>query len=140
MKTRNNPSDDWIQTVQSKSVTRKSLIQPVHQGLSRRHFLQRAGGATAVGLLGLGLPSFSGLVRAAGAPKDLDGVLRWSRIANDASGYDHGNAREQLGPGRSSRALAIAHIAMFDAILAVSGRYESYTGVKAPHGSISMEA
>src|SRR6516164_3108465 len=71
----------------------------------------------------------------------LDTLLRlrhWNRIAIDASGLDHtpvapGEARvfgEQLGPGRSSRAMAIVHIAMFDAINAVAPTYESYTGVR----------
>jgi hypothetical protein len=73
-------------------------------------------------------------------PKGLNSVLRWSRIANDASGYDHATAREQLGPGRASRAIAIAHIAMFDAVAAVTGRYESYTGLRAPHGAVSVDA
>src|SRR5206468_5921296 len=48
--------------------------------------------------------------------------------------------REQLGPGRSSRAMAIVHIAMFDAIDAVVGGYQSYTGVRAPIGPLSMQA
>jgi hypothetical protein len=36
---------------------------------------------------------------------------------------------EQLGPGRSSRAMAIVHIAMFDAINAIVGGYKSYSGI-----------
>ena len=36
--------------------------------------------------------------------------------------------------------MAIAHIAMFDAVIAVTGRYESFTSVRAPHGAISMQA
>jgi len=48
-----------------------------------------------------------------------DHLRRWNEIAIDASGFDHtpvppGDPRvfgEQLGPGRSSRALAIVHIA-----------------------------
>jgi hypothetical protein len=66
-------------------------------------------------------------------------VLYWNRVAIDASGLDHtpvapGESREfgeQLGPGRASRAMAIVHIAMFDAVNAVSGGYQSYTGL--PH-------
>ena len=76
-------------------------------------------------------------------PKPKKGVgtfLRWNQIAIDASGYDHGAAREQLGPCRSSRAMAIVHIAMFDAINAVVGDYEGYTDVEAPKGSLSLEA
>jgi hypothetical protein len=76
-------------------------------------------------------------------PKAASDVLHhWNQIAIDASGLDHtpvapGENRtfgEQLGPGRSSRAMAIVHIAMFDAINAILGGYQSYTGIdSAPH-------
>src|SRR5436190_23610070 len=54
----------------------------------------------------------------------LDSLHRWNLIAINASDLDHtpvapGENRvfgEQLGPGRSSRAMAIVHIAMFDAL------------------------
>jgi len=114
-------------------------------------------------LLGLAVPTFADELKGGFDPRDLwgphfkpdrhhfpgvkrwarrhlDSVRRWNEIAIDASGFDHGSAREQLGPGRSSRALAIVHIAMFDAINAVVGRYENYTDVKVPHGPISLEA
>src|SRR5213078_2360153 len=69
-------------------------------------------------------------------------------IAINASGLDHtpvapGENRvfgEQLGPGRASRAMAIVHIAMFDAINAVDGKYQSYTGVRMPMNAVSMQA
>src|ERR1043166_9168317 len=69
----------------------------------------------------------------------LDSVRRWNEIAINASGLDHtpvapGENRvfgEQLGPGRSSRAMAIVHIAMFDALEAVGGGYSSYPGTQA---------
>jgi hypothetical protein len=65
-------------------------------------------------------------------------IRRWNRIAIDASGLDHtpvaaGEARvfgEQLGPGRASRAMAIVHIAIFDAVNAIVGGYRSYTGLR----------
>ena len=52
----------------------------------------------------------------------------WNQIAIDASGVDHtpvaaGETRvfgEQLGPGRAARAMAIVHIAMFDAVNAIT--------------------
>jgi hypothetical protein len=74
-------------------------------------------------------------------------VRRWNSIAIDASGLDHtpvqpGENRvfgEQLGPGRSSRAMAIVHIAMFDAINSVSGKYRTYTHLHA-HRQASMDA
>ena len=83
-----------------------------------------------------------------GPRNGLDSVRRWNQIAVDASGLDHTPPapgenrvfREQLGPGRSSRAMAIVHIAMFDAIDAVVGGYQSYTGVRAPIGPLSMQA
>jgi len=83
-----------------------------------------------------------------GIPANSDIIHRWNHIAIDATGLDHtpvapGDPRhfgEQLGPGRSARAMAIVHIAMFDAMNAISRGYESYTGVEAPHGPISVDA
>lgn len=72
----------------------------------------------------------------------LDQVHRWNQIAINATGLDHtpvapGENRvfgEQLGPGRASRAMAIVHIAMFDAINALTGQYHSFTGIdSSPH-------
>ncbi|MBI5612186.1 MAG: phosphatase PAP2 family protein [Gammaproteobacteria bacterium] len=75
-------------------------------------------------------------------------VRHWNKIAIDASGFDHtpvatGENRifgEQLGPGRSSRAMAIVHIAMFDAVNAIVGDYKSYTGLGRALPSTSMKA
>ena len=75
-------------------------------------------------------------------------LLRWNRIAVDASGIDHtpvaaGENRkfgEQLGPGRSSRAMAMVHIAMFDAVNAMIPRYKAYSLLKAPPLLTSMQA
>src|SRR6266404_706474 len=77
-----------------------------------------------------------------GRRKGLDAVRRWNQITIDASGLDHtppaiGENRvwkEQLGPGRASRAMAIVHIAMFDTVTAVLGEYQSYTGVHVAPG------
>ena len=77
-------------------------------------------------------PRFNGVqtTRTALAPKNaLDSIHRWNAIAINASGLDHtpvapGELRtfgEQLGPGRSSRAMAIVHIAIFDSVNAVLG-------------------
>ncbi|HEV2042048.1 MAG TPA: hypothetical protein VGT81_18735 [Casimicrobiaceae bacterium] len=60
-------------------------------------------------------------------------VRHWNEVAIDASGLDHtpvadGEPRvfgEQLGPARASRAMAIVHIAVFDAVNAISGQYRS---------------
>ena len=73
----------------------------------------------------------------------------WNRVAIDMSGVDHtppgpdedgADFGEQLGPGRASRAMAIVHIAVFDAINAIAGDYDGYTDLpRAPYGT-SMEA
>src|SRR6187401_2890890 len=83
-----------------------------------------------------------------GPRKDLASVRRWNEIAINASGLDHtpvatGEQRvygEQLGPCRASRAMAIVHIAMFDTISAVLEEYESYTGIQARPGPLSLPA
>jgi hypothetical protein len=83
-----------------------------------------------------------------GPRNGLDSLHRWNLVAINASGLDHtpvapGENRvfgEQLGPGRSSRAMAIVHIAMFDALDAVVGGYTSYTGTHASPGPMSLDA
>ena len=75
-------------------------------------------------------------------------LIHWNSIAIDASGLDHtpvppGDPRvfgEQLGPGRSARAIAIVHIAMFDAINAIDGRYRSYTGIPPAQSNTSVDS
>jgi PAP2 superfamily len=77
-----------------------------------------------------------------------DVLHRWNRIAIDATGLDHtpvapGENRvfgEQLGPGRSSRAMAIVHIAIFDAVNAILGGYQSYTGIESAPHPVSIRA
>jgi hypothetical protein len=86
--------------------------------------------------------------RASGPRAGLDALHRWNQIAINASGLDHtpvapGETRtfgEQLGPARASRAMAIVHIAMFDAVNAIVGGYQSYTGIAARGGAASLEA
>jgi len=64
-------------------------------------------------------------------------LAHWNSIAVDASGLDHtpvapGDPRtfgEQLGPARASRAMAIVHIAMFEAANSIARRYRSYAGI-----------
>ncbi|MBX9738345.1 MAG: hypothetical protein K2X32_15600, partial [Phycisphaerales bacterium] len=75
-------------------------------------------------------------------------VRHWNRIAIDASGLDHtpvapGESRvfgEQLGPGRSSRAMAIVHLAVFEVVNAVEGDYGSYIGLGRAKIGTSMKA
>src|SRR5712692_4926071 len=72
----------------------------------------------------------------------------WNEIAINASGLDHtpvapGENRvfgEQYGPTRASRAMAIVHIAIFDAVNAVAGGYQSYTGLPPAPADTSMKA
>jgi len=78
----------------------------------------------------------------------IDFVRHWNQIALDASGLDHtpvaiGETRvfgEQFGPTRSIRAIAIVHIAIFDAVVAVNGGYRSYTGISPAPKDTSMDA
>src|SRR5216110_2753537 len=89
-----------------------------------------------------------GIPHPGGPRRGLDSLHRWNVIAINASGLDHtpvapGENRvfgEQLGPGRASRAMAIVHIAMFDALDAVVGGYSSYTGTQAAPGPMSVDA
>src|SRR5438067_2794563 len=86
--------------------------------------------------------------RGHGPRAGLDSLHRWNQIAIDATGLDHtpvagGETRvfgEQLGPARASRAMAIVHIAMFDAVNAITGGYESYTSAKSNGGAVSLDA
>jgi hypothetical protein len=76
------------------------------------------------------------------------GVRRWNEIAINASGLDHtpvapGENRvfgEQLGPCRAARAEAIVHIAIFEAVNAIAGGFQSYTGLPRANGGTSMNA
>lgn len=75
-------------------------------------------------------------------------ILRWNTLALDATGLDHkpveaGESRtfgHQLGPTKSSRAMAIIHIAMFDAVNAVAGGFRSYTDQPAATEDTSLPA
>jgi hypothetical protein len=83
-----------------------------------------------------------------GPSQGLDSLHRWNLIAINATGLDHtpvapGENRifgEQFGPGRASRAMAIVHIAMFDALDAIIGGYASYTGTRPAPGPVSVDA
>lgn len=78
----------------------------------------------------------------------LDMVRRWNELAINATGLDHkpvdsGESRvfgEQLGPARASRAMAIIHLAMFEASNAIVGGYTSYAGVTPVTQSVSYDA
>jgi hypothetical protein len=61
-------------------------------------------------MLALVLPLGFGLPAAAADP-----VLDWNTVALDAVATDHAGAFEQAGPGRTARALAMVHAAIYDA-------------------------
>jgi len=71
----------------------------------------------------------------------------WNEIAINASGLDHTPVApeenrifgEQLGPGRSSRAMAIVHIAIFDAINAITGQYQEYSSLQSVREDTSVD-
>lgn len=75
-------------------------------------------------------------------------VRRWNRVTLDANAIDHtppvdGESRifgEQLGPGRTARAFAIVHIAIFEVVNAIAGGYESFTGLGSAPSDTSLEA
>jgi len=76
--------------------------------------------------------------------KNADAVARirhWNQVAIDASGLDHtaGPAfGSQLGPVRAARAIAIVHIAIFEAVNAIDGQCKSYMGIARAVPATSM--
>src|ERR1700722_2732293 len=107
--------------------------------------------ALAIFILAMTLMAYNGDARAsahkakasAHQASGAELLRHWSGIAIDASGLDHTpngpgvpvhTFGEQFGPTRSSRAMAIVHIAMFDSIDAIMGGYQSYTGIPAAPG------
>jgi hypothetical protein len=78
----------------------------------------------------------------------LSRLRHWNEVAINSSGLDHtpvapGENRvfgEQVGPGRASRAIAIVHIAIFDAINAIVGKYRGYTRLAPAWDNTSMDA
>jgi hypothetical protein len=75
-------------------------------------------------------------------------LLEWNQVALDANGLDHtpvapGETRvfgEQVGPGRASKAMAVVHIAIFEAVNAIAGGYTSYAGIPAASAGASLPA
>ena len=82
------------------------------------------------------------------APSDtFDRLFMWNEVALDTTAIDHtpilpGELRvfgEQFGPARSSRAMAIAHIAMFEAVNSIAHTAASYAGVPPVSGDVSLD-
>lgn len=82
-------------------------------------------------------------------PKDaFDRYMMWNEIALDTTAIDHtpvaeGEVRtgyaEQFGPHRASRAMAIVHIAMFEAVNAVTHKFHSYAHVAPTDERLSLD-
>lgn len=71
----------------------------------------------------------------------LSAVRRWNEIALDANALDHARAApEQLGPLWTARAFAIVHIAIFDAVNAITAGYRGYTRLSQVSHDTSMDA
>lgn len=104
----------------------------------------------------VGLLAFAGCGGGGGAdgglppvpPASAEWIAHWNHISIDTSGLDHapvaaGEDRvygHQIGPGRASRAMAIVHVAVFEAVNAITGRYVSYTGLPQAPADTSMKA
>jgi membrane-associated phospholipid phosphatase len=59
----------------------------------------------------------------------MDAILYWNDVALEAVAIDHTGMpipREQEGPGRTARALAIVHLAMHDAFNSIVGKFKPY--------------
>jgi hypothetical protein len=69
-------------------------------------------------------------------------IVRWNKIAIDASGRDHATdgAGEQFGPVRSIRAMAIVHVAMADVVAVVTKRFRPYTSLVSTEDNASLKA
>jgi hypothetical protein len=74
-----------------------------------------------------------------GMSNDYYHLLQWNALALDLTSQDHtviagytdATYAEQFGPHRSSWALAIAHLAMFEAVNAIFQSHKSYQSVQA---------
>jgi hypothetical protein len=71
-----------------------------------------------------------------------DAVLRWNAVATEAAKIDHGlnYPSQQFGPTRLSRALAIVQIAVYDAVCAIDGTYQSYLPAMTAPSNASLDA
>lgn len=75
----------------------------------------------------------------------VSNYLFWNSLALETSGRDHifvmadptdpcsgSMTYEQLGPHRSSRAMAIVHVAMFEVVNSVNGKFDGYLNATPP--------
>jgi len=99
-------------------------------------------GAFVVGVLCLTASSPLAAPLAKGATGN-DAIQHWNSIAVKAVVEDHSytfGPAEQGGPTRASRALAVIHIAMYDAVNAIDGSFAPYIPVGSPTFRASMDA
>jgi membrane-associated phospholipid phosphatase len=79
----------------------------------------------------------------------LERLLAWNKLALETTAIDHTPVAEgsgddprrfaeQLGPHRASYAMAIVHIAMFEAVNSIFQEYKSYTGL--PQSNKALKA
>ena len=77
-----------------------------------------------------------------------DRLFMWNEIALDSTAIDHTPVQrsdgkrvfgEQIGPARSSRAMAIVNIAAFEAVNAIYHHYKTYTGLAPVTGDVSID-
>jgi membrane-associated phospholipid phosphatase len=81
-------------------------------------------------------------------PDAAERLRTWNEIAIDTGALDHTppgpderrRYGEQAGPARTSRALAIVHIAIFEAVNAIGGTYRSYLGLPPATQNTSLDA
>jgi membrane-associated phospholipid phosphatase len=74
-------------------------------------------------------------------------LFAWNEIALDTTAIDHTPPAagqtyvfgQQFGPPRSARAMAIVHIAMFEAVNAVFHEFKSYTGLAPVDGETPVD-
>jgi hypothetical protein len=101
-------------------------------------------------------PRFGPAAQPAAATRDLaaasgsstDMMVHWNHVSIDASGLDHkqpgpGDLHvfgQQLGPCRSARAIAIAQLAVFEAVNSITPRFQSYVGFTKKGPNASMDA
>ncbi len=80
----------------------------------------------------------------------LDRLLMWNEIALDSTAIDHTPVDpasgenplrfgQHFGPVQAGRAMAIVHIAMFDASNTLDGRFHSYDTLTKPRGATSLD-
>jgi hypothetical protein len=75
-------------------------------------------------------------------------VEHWNHFSVDTSGIDHMPSNqgpthtfgEQVGPCRAARAMAIVHIAVFEAMNAITPTYQSYVGLAPASAGTSVRA